>query len=299
MEQSTPNAVEDTGETRAPSQTAWDQMSQEERMRAAAALPTFVPVEAYASDGDAYRKVKTGAIAALESFFQRIKRRAYVSSDLAIYYPDQPSMVSDLFVVLDVDARDRTKWIVSAEGKGPDFVLEVYASADTRREREHRIERCAALGIEELFLLDRTRRWLRGFRFAHVGARVYEPIVPEEGRLTSRVLGLDVALDGPRLRFFYGTAALPEPDETIARLGSMLNEAVLSKTEAELRAHEEARRALEAARCAEDALKLVEQSRLRADGEARRAEEEGVRTQELERRLAEALSELHKLKGWE
>jgi hypothetical protein len=274
-------------------------MTQDERMRAVMALPVATPVDARPPEGDAYRKVKTGAIQALDAFFRRLKQRVYVSSDLAIYYPNEPRIVPELFVVLDADPRDRTKWVVSAEGKGPDFVLEVFASPEAGKEREGHIEKYAALGIAELFLLDRTRRWLRGYRLPRPSARSYEPIPLEEGRFSSNVLGLDLALEGPRLRFLYGTAPLPEADETITRLGAMLNEAVLMKEEAERRAVEEGRRALEAALRAQDALTLAEEIKKRADEEARRSEEQGARAAVLERKLAEALSELHKLKGWE
>lgn len=284
---------------RAPSQVAWDKMTQDERMRAVMALPAATPVDPRPPEGDAYRKVKTGAIQALDSFFKRLKQRVYVSSDLAIYYPNEYRIVPELFVVLDAEPRDRTKWVVSAEGKGPDFVLEVFASAEAGKEREAHVDRYAALGISELFLLDRTRRWLRGYRLPRPTARAYEPIPLEEGRFSSRVLGLDLALEGPRLRFLYGTAPLPEADETIWRLGAMLNEAVLMKEEAERRAVDEGRRALEAGLRAQEALKLAEDIKQRADAEARRAEEAGAHTADLERRLAEALSELHKLKGWE
>jgi hypothetical protein len=250
-------------------------MTQEERLKAVAALPSFVAMDTHLPEGDAARKVKAGAFAALDAFFRRTKRRAYVSSDLAVFYPDELRIVPDLFVVLDTENRDRTKWVVSVEGKGPDLIVEAYASVEAGREREKRLERYAALGVTEVFLLDRTRRWLRGFRLTRAGgaAAAYEPIEPEDGRLPSRVLELDLMLEGPRLRFLYGTAALPEPEETVA--------------------------ALEAAQCAKDALRLVEEVRARADESAKRAEEAAARTDVLERKLAEALSELHKLKGWE
>jgi Uma2 family endonuclease len=286
-------------EPRAPSQAAWDKLTQDERMRVVMALPVAAPVDARPPEGDAYRKVKTGALQALEAFFRRLKQRVYVSSDLAIYYPNETRIVPELFVVLDAEPRDRTKWVVSAEGKGPDFVVEVFASPEAAKEREAHVDRYAALGISELFLLDRTRRWLRGYRLPRPTARAYEPIPLDEGRFSSNVLGLDIALEGPRLRFLYGTAPLPEADETISRLGAMLNEAVIMKEEAERRAVEEGRRALEAALRAQDAQKLAEEIKRRADDEGRRAEEQGERAAVLERKLAEALSELHKLKGWE
>lgn len=268
-------------------------------MRAVMALPVATPVDVRPPEGDAYRKVKTGALQALEAFFRRLKQRVYVSSDLAVYYPNETRIVPELFVVLDAEPRDRTKWVVSAEGKGPDFVVEVFTSPEAGKEREAHVDRYAALGISELFLLDRTRRWLRGYRLPRPTARSYEPIPLEEGRFTSNVLGLDLTLEGPRLRFLYGTAPLPEADETITRLGAMLNEAVVMKEEAERRAVDEERRAVEAGLRAEEALKLAEEIKQRADEEARKAEEEGERAAVTEQRLAEALSELHKLKGWE
>ncbi len=65
--------------------------------------------------------------------------------------------------------------------------------------------------------------------------------MPQAGRFASQVLGLDLALDGTRLRFFAGTALLEDADEMIARLGSMLNKVIVGQEELAGRLAEEQR----------------------------------------------------------
>ena len=73
-----------------------------------------------------------------------------------------------------------------------------------------------------------------------------EAIVPQGGRWPSRVLGLDLALEGRRVRFFHGSAALPEASELIQRLEGMMDGLTSGKETAE-RAREESERAREEA----------------------------------------------------
>lgn len=284
---------------RAPSQALWDAMTPDERVRAVLALPALVPVEEHVSEGDAYRRAKSGAASALESFFRRIGRNVYVSSDLAVFYPDEPRIVPDLMVVLDVDPHDRTKWMVSAERKGLDLLIAMNGPSGGLQEHDRVVERYASLGITECFLYDGARRRLRGYRLPKPGAGAYEPIAPVEGRLPSQVLGLDLMLERSKIRFFCGTAMLPEPEEVIARLGNMLNEAMVLKEDAERSADDEVRRAEAIDRRSQEAIRRVDEAVRRAEVEALRAEEALQRAESLEHKLAEALSELHKLKGWE
>jgi hypothetical protein len=60
--------------------------------------------------------------------------------------------------------------------------------------------------------------------------------MPQVGRYSSHVLGLELGIEGTKLRFYHGRAALPDAQEVIDRLDSAL-------TEAHERAHEEAQRA--------------------------------------------------------
>jgi chromosome segregation ATPase len=77
--------------------------------------------------------------------------------------------------------------------------------------------------------------------------------MPQGGRFESQVLGLDLALEQSRLRFYCGNALLQNADEQIARLRSMLDEGIAHKEQAE-RDKEQAERAREEAERERDAL---------------------------------------------
>src|SRR3954467_2040576 len=88
MAQRLPSAyVFDPADPRAPTDDQWEQMSPAERERVLAALPVDVPLDLLPNEGDPHRKAKRGALDALDGFFQRIGRKIYLSSELAIYYP--------------------------------------------------------------------------------------------------------------------------------------------------------------------------------------------------------------------
>src|SRR5438477_90099 len=82
---------------------------------------------------------------------------------------------------------------------------------------ERNVARYARLGIPEYFLYDRARNQLAAYRLASPDAEVYTPIVPNHGMYESRVLGLEVQVEGDRLRFYAGTALLLESEELIVR----------------------------------------------------------------------------------
>ena len=207
----------------------------------------FLPPE-----GDPHREAKSSTLEALRMFFKHMKRRVYVGMDLTVYYPGQPRFAPDVLAVFDVDPGPRDKWVVSAEGKGLDFALEVLVSGSRRKDLEDNVRFYAALGIPEYFVYDRGRRRLSGFQLAAGGARAYEPLVPQHGHFVSNVLGLNLVIEEERLRFYAGNAPLLDAAELIARLE------VFSETMAQ-RAEEEARRAEEEARRAETLAQRVRQ----------------------------------------
>ncbi len=250
---------------RAPSEEVWARMTEEERQAVVASLPSEVP-RAEPPEGDRHRVPKTRALEALDEYYRRIRRRVYLSAELPIYYPDEPLFAPDLIAVLDVEPHPRQSWIVSREGRGLDFVLEIHVAGDARKDFETNVERYARLGIPEYFAFDATRTRLLGWRLAEPAARTYTPIVPQDGRWASQILELDLALESGNLRFFHGSAPLPDARELIGRLSTMVDDAVR-------RAEEEARRAEEEAR--------------RAEEETRRAEEEAHRAKRLAARLRE------------
>jgi len=248
----------------APSAEEWEALSPEGRAAVAAALPGEVTYDEMAlPEGDRHFKAKTRALNALRSYFKRQRRRSYFTAELPIYYPAEPRFAPDLLAVLDAEDVERDKWVVSAEGKGLDWVLEVHVGGDRKKDAERNVARYARLGIPEYFLYDRARNRLAAYRLATPDAKVYTPIVPNHGLFESRVLGLDVSVDEDRLRFYAGTAMLLESDELIARVQEMSDRA-------QRRAEEEARRAEEAIQRAEEEARLREEAerevaRLRAE----------------------------------
>ena len=253
----------------APSVDEWDTLTPEDRNAVVAALPGEVTdAEMSPPEGDRHFKAKTRALGALRSYFTRQRRRIYLAAELPVYYPAEPRFAPDLLAVIDADDAERDKWVVSAEGKGLDWVLEVHVGGDRKKDAELNVTRYARLGIPEYFLYDRARSRLAGYRLASPEARAYTAIVPNHGLYESRILGLDVQVDKDRLRFYAGTALLLESDELIARLQEMYDDA-------QRRSDEEAQRREE---------------------ETRRREDETRRREEAEQEIARLRAELEKLK---
>jgi hypothetical protein len=167
------------------------------------------------------------------------------------------------------------RWVVSAEGRGLDLVVEVVVAHDPAKDLERNVEHYAGLGIPEYFVYDRRHERLHGYALMAPAARSYRRLVPQTGRYPSAVLGLELGLERGRLRFYAGTASVPETDELVARANQLAAEALE-------RAEEEARRAEEEAR--------------RAEEEARRAAEEARRAAELSQRLVAAEAEIERLR---
>lgn len=267
--------VFDPADPRAPTSDQWARMTPAERARIVDMLPAEVPLELMPPEGDAHRKAKRDALDALDVFFRRIGRKIYLSSELAVFYPGEPRFAPDVLAVVDVEPHERMRWVVDHEGKGLDLVIEVHVAGSRAKDHQINVERYARLGIREYFLFDRSRLRLYAYRLpaAQEGdasrPRAYQRIVPQAGRVASEVLGLDLLLDGPRLRFFAGNAPLEDAEEMIARLGGMVDQVITHKEEAERMAEELA-------------AELDRERRLR---------------EEAERQLAQARAELERLKA--
>ena len=279
----------DPADPRAPTSEQWARMTPAERARVVDMLPAEVPLELMSPEGDAHRKAKRDALDALDGFFRRTARKIYLSSELAVFYPGEPRFAPDLLAVVDVEPHERMKWVVDHEGKGLDLVIEVHVAGSRTKDHQTNVDRYARLGIREYFLFDRARLRLHAYRLpaAQEGdpsrPRAYQRIVPQAGRFASEVLGLDLLLDGTRLRFFAGNAPLEDADERIARLGGMLDQVI---------AHQE-----DAQRVAEElAAELDRERRLREEEQRLREEEQRLR-EETERQLEQARAEIERLKA--
>jgi len=150
---------------------------------------------------------------------------------MAVVYPGEEVFSPDLLAVLDVPQPEddpRMAWVVADEGKGLDWVLEVLHRGDRNKDLVDNVERYAHLGIPEYFIYDRACQQIHGYRLAgaHLAgaAQRYQRIVPQSGRYSSSVLGLDMAIQGGTLRFFHGMAELFGSADLIGRLTGMVEE---------------------------------------------------------------------------
>ncbi len=256
-------------------------MTPEERRRAVDALPGEVTdAEMSPPEGDLHFQAKVGTLETLQEHYRRLKRRVYLAAELPVYYPDERRFAPDLLAVFDVEDKIRSKYVVNAEGKGLDVVFEIHVGGDRKKDAVVNVERYGRLGIPEYFIYDRAAQKLLGYRLPTGGARKYVPILPQQRRLLSEQLGLELAIEDGRLRFFLGNAVLYERAELIVRLEREMS-ALESRADEEARQLEEARR-------------LLEEESKRREEETKRREEETKRREDAERRIAELEAELKK-----
>jgi Uma2 family endonuclease len=265
----------DPSDPRAPTNEQWRHMSEKERAAVVTQLPAEVPLELMPPEGDDHRLTKGSVVDALGGFFQAARRKIYLSSELAVFYPGEARFAPDVLAVLDAEPHPRSKWVVADEGRGLDLVIEIHVAGSRDKDLVGNVPRYARLGIQEYFVFEQRRQRLHGFRLSPGAApRAYQRIMPQGGRLPSEVLGLDLVIAGDKLRFWAGNARLEESPERIARLGSMLDEVMAHKEEAE--------------RAAEAALRQAKKQKKRAKkAQTRAAEEQRARVEALEARLAE------------
>jgi Uma2 family endonuclease len=227
------------------------------------------------SEGQPHKKAKSRAMDLLGLHFKAKGRDVYLAEELSVLYPGERGFAPDVMAVVDLpqpEEDERLSWVVADEGRGPDVVLEVLHQGDRAKDLVENVERFARLRIPEYFVYDRAKQRVHGYRLAGPDAKRYERIVPQAGRIASRVLGIDLAVQDGRLRFFDGMAELFGSDDLITRLTGMV-ESLEAKAEAE-----QARAEAEQARAeAEQARAEAEQARAEAEAAKTRAALEGMR----------------------
>lgn len=265
----------DPNDPRAPTEAQWEAMTDAERRAAVDALPSEFP-RTQPPEGDAHRVPKERALEALREWFRKKRRGIYLSAELPVYYPGEAMFAPDVIAVLDVDPHPRQKWVVASEQRGLDFALEIHVLGDGKKDRVDNVVRYARLGIPEYFVFEPLRSRLVGYRLAEGRTGTYQPIVPQEGRWSSEVLGLDLAMEAGRIRFFSGSAPLPEAEELIVRLGTMIDDMVHRELALLHDLEEERRRAEAAHERAEAAHERADAAHERAERLAQRLRELGV-----------------------
>ena len=270
----------DPEDPRAPPTDIWQRLTREQQLAIVEALPSEFPAsEASPPEGDTHLDAFTEPRDALRRWYRGRGRSIYIAGDLPIYYPGERMFSPDLIAVDGADQRQRDSWIVDAEGgKGLDVAIEIVVRGDRKKDLEKNVERYARLGIPEYYLFDRRRVTLAAWELT--GSR-YQRRVAQSGRFHSAVLGLELWLDGERLRFSVGDAPVPVADELIERVSRLSAEA-----------HERVER-LEAELAAEQRLREEEQ-RLREEEQRLREEEQRLR-KAAEAELTELRARLEKL----
>jgi len=195
------------------------------------------------SEGVRHVRSKVGIAAELDGHFRRSGRRVFVASELGVFYPGEALITPDVMAVLDCDPDiEPDTWVVDDQGRGIDLVIEVRNRGKAHKDLVDAVRDYARRRIPEYFAFDCRRGQLRGWRLGSPDAQSYQPIVPQGGYLPSRVLGLDLAVIGTRLRFFANGAAVPDAAELIARIQAVADRQQLERDEAARERDEVARR---------------------------------------------------------
>ena len=186
------------------------------------------------------------------------RQDVYVGGNMFVYFSleqvrNKDFRGPDFFVALDVSKRERKSWVVWAEGKGPDVVIELLSdstAAQDKGEKKDVYQNC--LRVPEYFWFDPFSAEWAGFMLHHGR---YEAI-PEDsqGRLVSQTLGLALVrwegvyheVEARWLR--WATLAgvlLPTPQEIAAEAQRYAAEMQRQATEAQCHAAEAQHQAAE------------------------------------------------------
>ncbi len=178
--------------------------------RAVAAEDAFYPC----SDGRpmADNMWQAEAIMAAAGDIRAVRPLALVAADILVY-PERGNrdnrIAPDVLVALGLGTHNRSSYLVWAEGKPPDWVLEVASPGTQAEDRGCKRRRYAEIGVPEYWLFDakggvypRGTPRLQGLKLVDGEYRPLESR-PVDGERTIRsdVLGLEVRVDGELLRF--------------------------------------------------------------------------------------------------
>ncbi len=196
----------------------------------------------------------------------------YVSGNLFFYYVqgDPRAVVApDVFLVRGVPKMKRGTYKLWEEGRVPSLVIEVTSDSTKDEDLDKKKSVYRRLGVEEYFLHDPCQNYLspplQGYRL--VNGR-YQPLSPRpDGSLRSRITGLDLHVEGQKLRLVDAVTNKPLP------WGEELTAALNRETAARELAEERASRAEERANREAAARELAEE-RANREAAARQSLEE-------------------------
>ena len=171
------------------------------------------------AETDFHRDLMVDLIETLRAHFAT-DPMVYVSGNLMLFYEEgnkRKHVSPDVMVVRGIPKQRREHFLMWAEGKGPDLVIEL-TSKTTKSEdvRKKMALYRDVLKVPEYFLFDPFQDYLKppmqGYRLVE---GTYESIASVEGRLPSEVLDLHLERSGIQLRLYNPLTGrwLPTADE--------------------------------------------------------------------------------------
>ncbi len=286
-----------------PTREEWDRMSEAEKNIKEREIISALEREFnMMGETTLHFDARASATEVLRRYFKGQGKDLFVASDLHTLYPGERAFYPDLLVVFNVPDHHRRSWNVLREGKGLDFVLEILSKETRRKDLVEKLNLYARVSIPEYIIFDPDAMKLRGYRLVK---NIYQEMAEENGYCFSNVLGLQVKIDGDKIRFSVPEGLeIPFADELTARLNEKigLKDKLIADYARELKeleqtAEEERQRAEEERQRAEEEKQRADEEKQKADEEKQKAEEERQRAEEEKRRADEAEEEIKRLRA--
>jgi Uma2 family endonuclease len=146
------------------------------------------------------------ALNALRWYF-RDDPQMYLIGNMFVYFLDNLGTLRrvspDIFAVRGISTEARRVYSVEKEGKAPDLVIEFTSKKTKKTDTIKKPKIYSWLGVKEYFLFDPLGDYLKprliGYELA---GGDYRRMNLEKSRLHSKVLGLDLVVEGDNLRFY-------------------------------------------------------------------------------------------------
>ena len=182
----------------------------------------------------------------LETWFSG-RPETLVAKDLVMLFEEgnpEAALEPDAMVIFDAGTSDRLSYKVWQEGdRVPDFVLEVLSKSTWRKDLRVKPGLYAALGVRELWLFEPFGLDLAGYSLRDGRYETIRPL--PDGGMPSRILGLDVVVEGDELRFRNPATGEVLPNHTQSETRRRQAESAREEAEAARRVAEERARQAE------------------------------------------------------
>jgi Uma2 family endonuclease len=184
--------------------------------------PTYPPTNLYSDEPpletDLHRQ-HIDLLIRLLQYWWRDRNDFYISGNLTVYYSASQTKKRDfrgpdIFIVLDVEKRDRRSWTIWEEdGKYPNVVIELLSSSTAEVDRTTKKALYQNVWrLPEYFWFDPYSLEFMGFRLSE--GQYEEIVVNDQGRLRSAELDLELGIHQNKLRWFSADGTLiPLPEE--------------------------------------------------------------------------------------